>query len=292
MNNTNTTNNAGNADNAAVNSMMTEADIKEKYLKLNTTKLQLAKIAAVLMIIAALFISWHGYDLKSSVKNPSKTVYDNVPVLSDGTLKAIESRNAAFYELTGDKNARIFVVVEKDRSSYNDLQKKADKLFKDYKVGDNGILFVVTIYESNGWLDDILDSIDDLVGGGTQRYAYHKGRNLNELKDGQIINIFRNNLVNGGEYKYKPDNYDDAILNTFNVLADNFDLIYGTDSKNYKHIEIPADETDEPSSAVFPVILGVIILLGGLLVILGILTKRANPGVSKVYKRPFWFGMI
>jgi len=281
---------------------MSEGAIQEKYLRANAAKLKTSKILTVLMIIAALAISWRGSDfsffVKNTNKNTSVTVYDNAEVLTDSAVNIINARNQILSEKTGGKEVKIVVVTEKDRSSYNDLKKRADKLFKDYQVSDNGMLFIVSIYESDGWWDAVLDGIDDLVGGGTQPYAYHKGRNLNEFYDSEIKGVFRDNFINGKEYndleyKYKTYNYSDAVLDAFNALADRLDDYYGVNSKMPDAFEIiEIDRAAGSPSGAYVAVAGVIFLFGILFIVLGLVIKKNNPAASKVYKKPFWFGMF
>jgi len=282
MNNTNNTNTTN------INSMMTEAAIKEKYLKWNNLKLQLAKLATIMMMIIALLLSRSGFNFPE--KNPSKTVYDNDKMLSvDDTIKKIEARNTAIYELTGNKEAKIIVVVENGKSSYKDLQKKADKLFGNYKAGDNGMLFVVSLPndKSSGFGEAIEEFFQDLFGGGTQPYAYHTGRNLGDISDSKIDGIFKNNFITN----YEAGKYNAAVLDTFNALADYFDEYYHIDSKSHA-VSLVADSSSATSQSNIATIGGVLILFGVLFIILGIFTKKANPGASKVYKKPFWFGLL
>ena len=282
MNSTKTTNNT-NADNNNnnLNNMMTEAAIKEKYLRANNMKLLLAKLATVLMIITALLLSRSGSVIQK--KDFSKTVYDDAKILSlDDTIKVIETRNAALYEL---KDAKIVVVVEKDRSGYNDLKKKADKLFKQYKAGDNGMLFIVSAHKSSGWGDSVGDFFDDLFGGGTQPYAYSTGRNLGDLAENKIESIFKDCFINN----YEEKKYNAAILETFNALADYFDQYYDINSKNPDISEIIDSYNASSQSSSYVSIAGVIAIFVLLFILLGSLTRKKNPAASKVYKNPFWF---
>ena len=279
--NTNTTNNTTNN----LNNMMTEADIKEKYLRANKLKLRLAKFATILMIIAALAISRAGVTI-SNKKDFSKTVYDNDRILSvDDTINVIEARNAALYEL---KEAKIIVVAEKAKSSYNDLQKKADKLFKDYKTGDNGMLFVVSLHKSSGFGDDIADFFSGIFGGGTQPYAYSTGRNLGDISDDRIDNIFRDCFINN----YNDGKYNAAVLDTFNSLADYFDRYYDINSKNYTDFVHEDINSNTSNSRSYISIAGVIAIFVLLFILLGSLTRKKDSKASKVYKNPFWFGMF
>ena len=282
MNNTNTTNNTNNN----LNNMMTEAAIKEKYLRANKIKLQLAKFATILMIIAALAISKAGIGITSNIKDFAKTVYDDAEILSlDDTINVIEARNAALYEL---KEAKIVVVVEKNRSSYNDLQKKADKLFKEYKTGDKGMLFIVSTHKSSGLGDEIGDFFANLVGGGTQPYAYHTGRDLGDISDDRIENIFIDCFINN----YNEGKYNAAVLDTFNSLADYLDRYYDINSKNHSNTAYANIESNKSNSNSYISIAGVIAIFVLLFILLGNLTRKKTPGASKVYKRPFWFGLF
>ena len=284
MNNTNTTGKTG------LKNMMTETAIKEKYLKGNNVKILAAKAATVLMIIIALIISNTGFGLGFTKKDAGITVYDKKNILSVATTDAIEARNDLIVELTKDKEAKIIVVVESGRNSYNDLKKKTDKLFKNYKAGDNGMLFSVTIpdSDSNGWGASIEDFFDENFGGGTQPYAYHKGRNLDEVEfsDDKIDVIFAEKFLTSRE----AEKYNAAVLDTFNALADRFDEYYKIDSKI--NVNITEEESSSAGSNAYISIIGVIALFGVLFIILGLFTGKRKSGTSKVYKRPFWFDLF
>ncbi|MCL1859411.1 MAG: TPM domain-containing protein [Oscillospiraceae bacterium] len=292
MNNTTKINNDNNSN--AYNIMKEDA-IKEKYLRWHNMKINAAKAVTVLLIIAALFISRS--DFNGTIKpDKLKTVYDNDQILSlYDTIDVIEARNSAMSELTRDREAKIFVVIEKDRSNYNDLKNKADKLFKSYDAGDNGMLFIVTAANNPSsnflqkWGESIWEFFADLFGGGTQPYAYHKGRNLNKLDDGKIDEIIKINFENS--QNYKTGNYSDAVLDTYNALADYFDEYYNINSKNYKSeiLEIYPVSVKTGSNAT---IVGVIAVFGIFFVILGVLTRKKSSEASRVYKKPFWFSMF
>jgi hypothetical protein len=281
-------------------SIMTEDAIKEKYLRANTLKLQLAKVVAVAMIITALFLSW--YVLDPPVKFPAKTVYDEAEVLSDATIKAINQKNAALYELTG-KRAQVFVVVEKEKSNYKDLKKQADKLFKSYEVSDEGILFVVappsnTDADSGNFIAEIGGAIgeffDDLFGEGRQPYAYHKGRNLDYISDNIIENAFANGFMI--DYNVGADNFNAAVLNTFNILAGYYEKYYKIDIPEVPPVPpappvppLPEDSPIKSNTNIIATVFGIAFLFVIIFVILSSFTKKNNSGASRVYRKQIWF---
>ena len=286
-------NNTGNIN------IMTEDAIREKYLKWNTAKLLIAKLAAIAMIVTALFLSWSVLDPKQ--KDPMRTVYDEGEILSDATIESIERKNSALYELTGEK-AQIFVIVEKKQNNYNDLMKTADKLFKDYKLSPDSILFVVsapskTDSGSSGFFAEIGESIReffaDLFGGGSQPYAYHKGRNLEHFSDSKIDEIFSKNFVE--IYNGEDGNYNGAVLNTFNALAGYFEEAYNINIQHYLTPPTPPEPPEAPGfldrqdTNRIATVLGIAFLFVIIFIILGSLTRKKNAGASRVYRKPLWF---
>lgn len=231
------------------NVMMNENEIRDKYLRGNKAKLNIAKIATVCLMIAAVLLSV--YTGGSSETNLKNRVYDNDKILSDATINAINGKNDSLSRATG---AEIVVVVEKDSSKNKDLPKRAEKLFKDYKVSDNGLLFIVAVPKEtqkalntansstetaesttsdskiNRIINDIADAVEsagEAISGifseNKYAYAYSIGRNVDYSLDEKLDGIFADNF----DSYYNSGNYNAAVLNTFNAFYDYFNNYYG-----------------------------------------------------------------
>ncbi|MCL2771902.1 MAG: TPM domain-containing protein [Oscillospiraceae bacterium] len=281
---------------------MNEQQIKDKYIRGNKIKLNIAKIATVIMIIAAVLLSVFVLS-NSSVKAKSSWVYDKSKILSDSTINTINSKNGDLYKTSG---AEIVVVVEKDSSSNKDLPKRAEKLFKDYKVGDNGILFVTAIPdEKSGIGKAIGDAIDSIFGSTRYSYAYYIGRNVDYSLDSQIDSIFSDNF----QSDYNSGNYNGAVLNTFNALYDYFannnaGTTYSTANAGYTTYH--NNSYGYPSAPNYNyvtvshfggyglfAILPTLMVIAFIVFIIYIFTRRRGPGARRVYRSgsPFWFGL-
>jgi len=269
---------------------MSEEAIKEKYLRPTKTKLQLAKLASALMIIAALLLS--RYVFKAPLKiEVLHTVYDEANQLSQEAFDKIEQRGNAIYEQSG-KKAKIVLVVSDEQKNYRGLKNQAEELFSAYKLSDDSLLLVLSLHEySGGVVDSIVGVFDDLVGGGRQPFAYHKGKNLNKLLDSDIDAIISENFLNSSYYGEK--NYSDAVLGAYSALADKFDEHYNIDSKNGSAENNGEPESTEESGGkrVFQVAFGTAAIFLILFLCFGILTGKKKDPVP-IYKKPFWFSII
>lgn len=299
-------NNNTNIDTGGV---INEDAVKEKYLRGNKAKLQAAKTATVLMIIAAILFSWFVYGVPVNTVS-KKWVYDKDGILNDITINAINSKNAALFNQTGSE---IVVVVEKDSSSNANLPKRAEKLFKDYKVSDTGVLFIVAVPTKDttpgGVIGQIVDSVKEAVGYNRYSYAYQIGRNVNYSLDSQIDGMFNDNF----KTDYNSGNYNAAVMDAFNALANYFEQYYNlnpssggsvtTSANNYNsagntHVNqtVPAAPFSTTAAAassssvnissifvVFFVLILAVVLVGKL----GRRVRGINRGV---YTKPSWFG--
>ncbi|MCL2813214.1 MAG: TPM domain-containing protein [Oscillospiraceae bacterium] len=273
---------------------MNEEAIKEKYLKLNKTKLQTAKLISVLMIAAALFFSMFVFNEPQKV-DKSQAVYDKAEILSDATIQKIDERNAALAELTNGK-AKIAVFTEKEKNNPKDLEKQAEKLQKSH-VGDDGMLFLAYIRESSGGFgENIGNFFSELFGWESRPYTYHKGRNVDFIPDAEIKKILEASFEG-----IEDANFDcnSAFLAAYNSLADLFDAHYRVNSQIGSLPPLPElpplpDFDDPPASntaKIVQVAVGTAALFVILFFILGIMTGKKT-SASRVYKKPFWFGLI
>lgn len=270
---------------------MNEEAIKEKYLRLNKTKLQTAKLISALMIAAALLFSWFVSE-KSPITDVSRAVCDDAGILSDATIEKIEGRGAALSELTGGK-AKITVFTEKDKSSKKDLEKKAEKLFKSHNLGDDGLLVLIYVQKSSGGFGESIGNFfEDLFGVGGQPYAYYKGRNVDYIGDAKMREILDGNFGGSGEENFEPNG---AFLAAYDMLANLFDDHHGVNSRDKKsNISLAADEPAPRAgiAKIVRVVVGTAALFVILFLILGILTGKKTSRASRVYKKPLWFGLI
>ncbi|MCL1793587.1 MAG: TPM domain-containing protein [Oscillospiraceae bacterium] len=267
---------------------MNEENIKEKYLRLNKTKLQTAKVISVLMIVAAFLLSVRVFE-KPQKPGMSPGVYDDANILSDGTIQKMNGRGAALSELTGGK-AKIAVFTEKDKSGKKDLEKMAGKLFESHEMGDEGLLFVVCVEKSSGGIgENIGHFFEDLFGGGSQPYAYHKGRNVDYISDGQIKEILGSCFAGSGEESFDSNG---AFLAAYDNLADLFDDHHKVDSHGHESnvVSVPVEpESKSNIAGIVQVAVGTAALFVILFLALGILGGKKKPGASRVYKKPLWF---
>ena len=270
--------------------IMSEEAIKEKYLRPNKTKLQMAKLASAMMIIAALLLS--RYIFKKPI-DISTAVYDEADKLSETTVSKINERNAAMAGLT-DGKAKIVVVTEKEKSGHDDLKKKAEKLFKKYKLGNDGMLVIVSVYSGEeGFFSGIGNKIGDffgnLFGGGAedqQTYAYCKGKNMDYVKADDIKRILDAHFSNIGADSFECN---EAFLGAYSYLADLVDEHYGIKSQSYGPDAVEHEESGASNDRI-KIFVGVLGVFVALFILLSILTGKKSP--LRVYKKPFWFGLI
>ena len=314
MNNTNNTN------------IMNENMMKEKYLRGNRAKLSLAKIVTALMIITALLLSMFVFT-KPEFAKPKNWVYDKDGILNDSTINAINDKNMALSK----SGTEIFVVVEKGDSKNKDLVKRAEKLFKDYKVNDNSMLFIMAVPEINAsgspntnavedWGRAIGDFFEDLFGSERYSWAYRLGRNVDYDLDSKINGIFASNF----DAAYAAGNYNAAVLDTFNALANYFNKNNDGNLKYSENTVYSAGNTSAPvpvapvepvapvapvapvdpvassaSYTVFTAFFGLIFIMGVVMVliaVLGVLFGRKRGPRGPRFGRPprnnspLWFG--
>ena len=284
----NTTNNFDN--------IMNEDAIREKYLKGNKAKLQTAKIATAFMIIAALFISWFVLDApKGTAKG---WVYDKDGVLSDATVNAVNNKNDYLFDRTG---AEVVVVVEKDSGKNTDLVKRAEKLFKDYKVSDSGVLFIMSVYPSDTtsggvvgeWVNSLVGAVEGIFGtGGNYTYAYRIGRNVPYSLDDRIDDIFEDNFYEA----YDAGNYNAAVLDTFNAFAGYFEQEYNLTPGNTAYAGSVNNQSDSNGgfairTTIQIINIGIIFfVLAGAIIIVGAFNRRSYGRPRRVYRKSSWFG--
>ena len=279
------------------NNMMNENAIKEKYLRGNKAKLNMAKIAAVAMVVTALILSFIFF----GTAEKRDWVYDKDEVLSESAIDIINKKNAALYEATGEK-AEIVVVVEKN--SDKNLPKTAEKLFKEYKVSGDGMLFVVSIPKNavtapttsvnavEEWAENIAESIGGflggLFGGDSLPYACVMGKNIDfSLSNANTINgIFTDNFYES----YEKGDYNAAILSTFDAFYDEFKNLYDTSGYDFELSENEKEPEDAPAPMTILawIIIPVIILFAAEVLFRALFGKK-NAGATRVYKNSSWF---
>ena len=257
--------------------VMSEAAIKEKYLKAHKSKLKTAKLITAAMIIISLFLSLFVF----KTPEPSKQwVYDKDGELSNSTINIINGKNRSLYDQTG--TVEVVVVVEKESGSNKDLIKRSEKLFKEYKVSDEGVLFVMVVPKKTD-KNAIGEFFENLFGTGKDAYACVKGRNApDSLTDSKISGIIAGS---GFSEYYSKGQYNAAVLSAFNDLMYYFEQYYNITVSN----DTPPETTAAASSVNYSLTFLVVIILILLLVVI-FTKKRKDDKIRRVYKNPSWFG--
>ena len=271
------------------NILMNEDAIKEKFLRGNNAKLKAAKIAAAAMIITALILSSLLFGASGS---QSKWVYDGDDILSDATIAAINNRNEALYGATGEK-AEIVVVVERESGKNRDLPKRAEKLFKDYGVSSDGMLFIVSVPENAApaknafeqWGRDVGEFFGGLFGGDRDSHACFIGKNVDHSLSVKKEEIFANYF----NVSYSAADYNVAVLDTFNAFLGEFEKYFDVNT-----VELTAYSNSPSllSRAMKTISTAAVIIVGlfaAILIIGAIFGRNKNYGVKRVYKRVSWF---
>jgi uncharacterized membrane protein YgcG len=267
-----------------------ENAIKEKYLRGNKTKLTLAKIATALMIAAAILLSRQFFPDMLTAGNAKNWIHDTDKILNTAITGAINNRVVQ----TG--GTEIVFVVERDKN--NDLVKRAENLFRNHRVNDNGILLLIAIPEEvspprnfiEEWGRNVGEFFESLFGNGRYPYASAVGRNVPDphLIKSEIENIIARDF----QESYIAGNYNAAVLNTFNAFLDYF---------GYEGVSLPdpgENQAFEPTATAtslipngIPSMLGVVAILGGAMILVGIFSgKKYKSKIRRVYRNPSWFG--
>jgi uncharacterized membrane protein YgcG len=255
--------------------------IREKYLRGNKAKLTMAKIATAAMIIIALMFS-HQFLPETATRNAEKIrVHDKDGILSDATINAINARASSQPE--------IVVAVEKDSGSNRDLAKRAEKLFKDYKLNDNGILFIVSVREktdTNNVVEEWVEkNIVERFAGGRHSHSYFIGRNIEYSFRNEIDGIIADNF----SASYEEGNYNAAVLDTYNAFLEYFGYSDAGMSEPAGNSAAEAGVTTTYATGI-RFTLGVVAILGAALILVGMFTgSRKNRAVRQVYKSSSWF---
>jgi hypothetical protein len=260
--------------------MINENAIKEKYLRGNKTKLTLAKIATAAMIVTALMFSQH-FLSDININTAAQThVYDSDGILSDATINAINGRVSAGPE--------IVVAVEREHSRNRDLFKRAERLFNDYKVNDNGILFIISVPENTSsrnavekWVEK---NIVERFSGKKYSHAYFLGRNIDYSFRSEIDNIFGDDFRDS----YAAGDYNAAALAAYDAFLEYFGYQYMSEIRENQ--AVPGSSSPSFARGV-RFSLGVAAVLGAALILAGMFTGGGkNKAARKVYKRSSWFG--
>jgi len=258
--------------------------IKEKYLRGNKAKLTTAKIATVLMIIAALMFSQF---LDAPVTNikPGNRVYDTDGIMSEATISAINEKNNALRVLS-EKNAEIVVVVEKENSRNKNMGQRAEKLFKDYKVSDHGMLFIIAVPDrtsgAGGWLGNFFGGLF----GARSYYAHYMGKEVP-----QSIVMLGNSLADNFNADHVVEDRNAAVLDTFDSFLGYFEEFYNISTDNH-NIAFQANASSS-FAGIIRIGLGAAAIFGGALILIGIFSgSKKKREVRRVYKSSSWFGKV
>lgn len=261
---------------------MNEMEIRDKFLRGNKLKINLAWVVTIAVVIAAVIFSFNFFREVPAVRN--EWVVDNDGILRDATIGHINDRNRALRD--SGVSAEIVVVVEENHSRNRNLGRRAENLFAEHGVSDHGLLIVmVTPDRSPGIVANIRGFIDDLLG--TQLYDYYILPGRNFINSHRISTDFEASF---GAY-YVGGDYNAAVLSIF-------DGIY------YNHLgggEISAGHSPEPQVAgrnadVFTSFdtsaISVIAMVMLVLFMIVILSRRRGVHMMprRVYRSPRWFG--
>jgi len=269
---------------------MDEVAVKEKYLRGNNAKLKAAKIAAAAMIVTALILSRFLFGVSETEQRT--WAYDKNDVLKDSTIKTINDKNSELYNAT-DEKAEIVVVVERESGQNRDLFKRAEKLFKDYGVGSDGMLFIVSVPEAAApaknifeeWGRNVGEYFGNLFGGERYSRACFMGKNVDHSVSSKKDEIFAAHFDAG----YAAEDYNAAVLDTFNAFYGEFEKYH-----NVSVSDLPAyTEKPSPFYPAMKIISGgaliVVILFAAALLIRAIFGRGKNYGTKRVYKKSSWF---
>ena len=270
--------------------MINEDAVKEKYLRGNNAKIKAAKIAAAAMIITALILS---RSLFGAAGTQTKIwAYDADEILSESTIDAINAKSSALYNAT-DEKAEIVVVVEKESGKNRELYKRAEKLFKDYDVSGDGMLFIIAVPEKEAppknffeeWGKGVGEFFGNLFGGDRYSYAYFMGRNVDHSLSVKKDEIFANYF----NASYAAEDYNAAVLDTFNAFVGEFERYFNVNASEpaaYAGKQPPLYQIMKTVSA--GVVL-MVILFAAILVMGALFGRKRNYGVKRVYKKFSWF---
>jgi uncharacterized membrane protein YgcG len=271
---------------------MNEMEIRNKFLKGNRFKINIAWLITIALVVCTIIFSFifGGNSGDMFQTSTERWVHDNDGLLSDATLSEILAKNNRLL-LEVNNKPEIVVAIEKDSSKNKNLPKRAEDLFKEYKVSDYGMLFIVAVPDNSqsGIGAAINEFIDDLLGTPRYSYSYCLGRNVDYLLGDRIELEYEDAFF---DY-YKAGNYNDAVLSMFNNLYNDFGGQHGLSANAGSAAAEPHSEgflgaVHESRASGMVSIIAIIILA---LFMIFIFSRRRRPYVPhRVYRSPRWFG--
>lgn len=230
-------NNMNNINNANNTYVMRENLAKERYLRGNKAKIQLAKVAAALMIVTALILAWLLSE-EPEIRRAREWAYDDDMILLPSVTEKINSDNRDLYYMYNEE-PEIIVVIEKENGENRNLAKRAEKLFKEYNVSEYGMLFMVSVPDNAADSDNLIGRIGKGIGeyfgnlfGGDRT---HRAIYVGDKVDGSLKRMTKSILNDRDNFdsSYYLGNYDEAVLSTFNALFAELQRYYAeTDDTN------------------------------------------------------------
>ena len=182
-------------------------NMKLKQCRSKSCSLHSASVIMLLLIMLLVSLPVLASAAYGGVISQSDSFYvaDEADVISSDTEKYIIEKNAELEQLCGGQ----IVVATVDFLDGMDIEDYAYKLFKDWKIGDegrdNGILLLLAIGEENYWC---------MQGKGLE----------SALTSGDIDDILWNYL----EDDFASGDYDSGVRSVFDALYDSVADIYGT----------------------------------------------------------------
>ena len=267
-----------------------EAEIRDKFLRGNRAKLNFTWFMVIALIIATTIFSFRIFE-ETFVRDG--WVVDGAGVLSDATIAHINERNMALRESGAGE---IFVVVEQDSSNNRNLANRADRLFNEHNISDNGMLLLVSVERTapTGIGAAIIGFVDNILGG-RDAYFMRLGRNV---EDYSLDNHIQFDGVFGSEflrfYNSNPPNYNLAVRSMVdNVYYSHFDGA-NIDLSGISAAPIPHGGmfTGVYLGGLYNFITVVAIVILVLFIVM-VLSRRRRVHMMprRVYRSPRWFGM-
>ncbi|MCL2099127.1 MAG: TPM domain-containing protein [Oscillospiraceae bacterium] len=265
---------------------MNEAEIRNKFLAGNKLKIKTAWIAVMALVVITAVFSFDYF--KEPDNGYKENVYNDDGILSDTAIEKIEGGNRVLYD--AGISGEIVVVAEKNSGGNRNLPKRAEELFKKYKVSENGVLIIMSVPtgKSSGIKAAISGFLDDLLGR-RYRYSYFPGRNVDYALAGKVENDFEPAF----NERYENGDYNGAVLSMFGSIFDYFAAENGLELPEPDAAVYAAGELNKTESSFSPVsVIGMVILLIFIISIFGRKSGKKEPysAPHRVYKSPGWFG--
>ena len=257
---------------------MNEMEIRDKFLAGNRAKIKLAWFATIAVVVATAVFSFYFF---AEAEAPRRDwVIDSAGILSDATIAHINERNNV---LRDEMGTEFLVVVERDSSNNRNLGRRADNLFSQHNVSENGMLLIMAVPESQSGIGGFISGIVDSIAGGRYAYWLRLGRNADDTLDHRIERDFADAFF----AYYDAGNFNMAIRS----MVDN---IYYNHFGGADLASIPAPSTPGMSTEIYApgiqfVSVAAIIILALFMIMIFSRRRRVHTPF-RVYRSPRWFG--